>query len=84
MFTIVIFLFGGVLRILMYMNLLFMVWAKEGMMEDKWFSEAPVTDVDNREQWPLILISELLYPLYLCPVSWVCMTKVLIFTINHP
>lgn len=62
MFTIVIFLFGGVLRILMYMNLLFMVWAKEGMMEDKWFSEAPVTDVDNREQWPLILISELLYP----------------------
>lgn len=62
MFTIVIFLFGGVLRILMYMNLLFMVWAKEGMMEDKWFSEDPVTDVDNREQWPLILISELLYP----------------------
>lgn len=62
MFTIVIFLFGGVLRILMYMNLLFMVWAKEGMMEDKWFSEAPVTDVDHREQWPLILISELLYP----------------------
>lgn len=50
MFTIVIFLFGGVLRILMYMYLLFMVWAKEGMMEDKWFSEAPVTDVDNREQ----------------------------------
>lgn len=50
MFTIVIFLFGGVLRILMYMNLLFMVWAKEGMMEDKWFSEDPVTDVDHREQ----------------------------------
>lgn len=79
-FTIVIFLLGGVLRILMYMNLLFIVWAKEGMMKDKWLSWAPVTDVDKREVWPLIQISKLLYPTfnYLCPVSWVWMTKVLI------
>lgn len=61
-FIIVIFFLGGVLRILMYMNLFFIVWVKEGMMkEDKWFFWVFVIDVDKREVWFLILILKFLY-----------------------
>lgn len=60
-FIIVIFFLGGVLRILMYMNLFFIVWVKEGMMKDKWFFWVFVIDVDKREVWFLILILKFLY-----------------------